>query len=669
MAGNSKHTASKSNSGDLKGGGVSHSPPEHKSPADLLSSPRTNDYDSVEEDIDAGDSSHHISPTQTGGFDMVGSMYKRRGGLGKNSGEKSWVMRTFTLYGPILCYHEEPDIESVNDHSKPRARLNLSKTETIAEISSKQKPGLPTADLLTVNIYDPIFGGKRKWLMCCTSKEQQLLWYKAINNYDGKPTEGIFEGGIFSFTERSGNAVTTQEMERAAANSPSTVFDTPDLTRSKDSPRSVVQRTAVDDVELIAKAAARAAQIMKEEESHSSTVTVVISLIVSNVAFYVMRNGSEQTCNVTVCFMNILLLYVALQNTASKSRKDALKGPKARAAAEKQRRLSESSRVPPLPSAMATPSPRQRGAQKQILLSLGSTLPRALPTQGNELERQVQGKGITSSEAIRAYSAAPTDSVQVKPHTYANTDASTFNLRVGPNYKKNKQKEPSGPALYDLVSVDFVFRDTPLNELADKFLIPTIPGVTDVDTGHSHIPPMLVINTWLPGEEPSMFSKNTEGETYSIPMVFVLSTETLRQLKNLRTASPAVKLFSEWCRAEAKGEFFGRFKCMGMIEDIESTNVPQLIQGYNGKPALVNKSGKFTRHQNYIEFTVNINLWGFLARKGLYTLTPSFPQFILNIGFTIEARKEEEMPECLLGGVRVMNLNPDKASVEGVDDA
>lgn len=86
----------------------------------------------------------------------------------------SRVLRCFTLYGGILCYHEEPDIESVSDPSKPRARLNLAKTETIAEMHSKDKPGLPSADLLTINIYDPIIHAKRKWEMCCTSKEQQV---------------------------------------------------------------------------------------------------------------------------------------------------------------------------------------------------------------------------------------------------------------------------------------------------------------------------------------------------------------------------------------------------------------------------------------------------------------------------------------------------------------
>jgi len=73
-------------------------------------------------------------------------------------------------------------------------------------------------------------------------------------------------------------------------------------------------------------------------------------------------------------------------------------------------------------------------------------------------------------------------------------------------------------------------------------------------------------------------------------------------------------------------------------------SVPKLIQRYNGKPALVTKSGTFKRHPNYIEFTINVNWWAFLAKKGLHTLIPTFPDFIFNVGFTIEARKDDEMP-------------------------
>ena len=136
----------------------------------------------------------------------------------------------------------------------------------------------------------------------------------------------------------------------------------------------------------------------------------------------------------------------------------------------------------------------------------------------------------------------------------------------------------------------------------------------------------------------------------------------MEQLRDITAASPGVKLLSEWCtKAETDPEFRGRFKCLGMIEDIESTNLPKLIQGYNGKPALVTKSGTFTRQNNYIEFTINVNMWAYLAKKGLFTLIPTFPDFIVNVGFTIEARCDEEMPEVLLGGCRLTNLDPEQA--------
>ena len=153
------------------------------------------------------------------------------------------------------------------------------------------------------------------------------------------------------------------------------------------------------------------------------------------------------------------------------------------------------------------------------ILHAGKTISRALPTRtrNSELEKQLQSVEPNSAEAIRAY-AASIDSIKIQPHTYANTDASTFHPRIGPNYKKNKQKAPSGPALYDLVSMDFLYADTSLKNTADKFRIPTILGITDASTGHAHIPPMLIVNTWLPGEEPTVFGKNTDGETYLIPM-------------------------------------------------------------------------------------------------------------------------------------------------------
>lgn len=293
---------------------------------------------------------------------------------------------------------------------------------------------------------------------------------------------------------------------------------------------------------------------------------------------------------------------------------------------------------------------------------------------GSDLEGVVKKHGLSSAVAIRACGGEKAglgqydDSV---PHRYWNAVPSGFNLRVGPNYKKAKRKSPSGPALYDLYGMDFVRSDQgALKSAADGFTLPNVPGVTDSDTGVPHVPPLIVVNTWLPAEEPSMFSNPAgvtgDAPTYTIILYFVATEKTLAELRDLKNAGPAVKLLAEWCRrAESNDAFRGRFKAIGFVEEIEKTGLPSFIANYNGKPALVTKSGSLTRRGRHcIEMTANVHMWGYLARKGLNALKDKFPKFVVNVGFTIEARSDEEMPEVLLGGARVMNLDPARA----VDD-
>lgn len=589
-------------------------------------------------------------------------------------------MRSFTLYGHILCYHEESSPEHIIDPSKPRARLNLAKTETIAEMHSKHKVGLPTDHLLTINIYDGIGRNKRKWEMCCTSKEQQLMWYNAIRAYDGPPAVvGGTTTASSTVRQSSSNGVSGSGGAWSPTHDLSLLpnIDSSNNLFTPSKPARIQRMTSLEE-DVMTKAAIRAVEVWSEKQqeggggnnnselSRNMTVLLFVSM---NVALYFVRNGSEQTFHATLFFINAFVLYVVLERTTTKEVQ--IKGLKAKAAAKKKKGImmetedgGEGLTIMKTSSSMEPlETPHSRSFVKKMM---GTTIPRSKPERNSELEMKLQSCGsVNSMEAIRAFASAPVESLQVEPHSYGQTNAPTFNLRVGPNYKKNKQKAPSGPALYDLYSMDFLYDNTPLKNVSDQFRIPVIPGITDVSTGHAHIPPMLVINTWLPGEEPSMFAKSSgDGDTYSIPMVFVLSKNTLEELKDIETASPGVKLLSEWCkRAETEADFRGRFKCMGMIEDIESTSIPKFIHGYNGKPALVTKSGTFTRHENYIEFTINVNYWAFLARKGLHTLMPYFQDFIFNVGFTIEARHDEEMPEVLLGGCRIMNLDPDKAEI------
>ena len=498
-------------------------------------------------------------------FDLCGSMWKRRGGLGRNA-ERNWVLRCFTLKGPSLCYHEESEFDSIANHRKPRASLDLSRLETIAEMHSKQKPGLPSQDLLTINIYDPIVHAKRKkWEMACTSKEQQLLWYRAIKAYDGKPTHVPYlplspaDGG-------GGDREGLVSLPAAAGTTPRPRM--PDLSN--------------DDVDLIARAAARASEILidkqRQFEQHQQSAvalsgsTLAAMAAIVNLVIYTARNGSEGTFTMIVYAVNAIIIYVAYGRMTSPigASSRSAGNPRARAAAGKSAKRTTGAEA----DERQCPPPASQQPSFARTIPAGRTIPRAAAARGGDLDGRLRSCPPDSAAAVRAYASSAPSEVDVAPHTYGNADPECFHLRVGPNYRKNRTKAPSGPALYDLLSVDFLYADAPLRNASDKFRIPRIPGITDVNTGHDHIPPMLIVNTWLPGEEPSMFAKGGAdgGDTYCIPMIFVLSSSTLEQLRDIDTASPGVRLLSEWCRrGDNDPDFRGRFKCMGMIEDIEST--------------------------------------------------------------------------------------------------
>lgn len=109
-----------------------------------------------------------------------------------------------------------------------------------------------------------------------------------------------------------------------------------------------------------------------------------------------------------------------------------------------------------------------------------------------------------------------------------------------------------------------------LKNASDAFEIPSIPGVTDVNTGHEFVPPMFVMNVCIPSYTPSLLSKEKDGPTYAIVSYCVITENTVRELKDFANASPAVKLLAEWCeKAQLDFEFRSRFKLIGLLENIE----------------------------------------------------------------------------------------------------
>ena len=590
------------------------------------------------------------------------------------------VKRCFTLHGPILCYYDTA-ILSESDPSRPRGRLNLQKEDTRAEMSTKYGTHSPTEFLVTINLY--VLGSKRKWELCCLNAGDQRKWFDALKVYDGPPVVGVFDDGgvtgavVGAFTPGGGGRRASSDegvaqnrktrRQTIARESSQSIRPTMGLlppthedeegggamiepALSYDSAGSVGPSRGViggtESTPLVGSRRRhhrRAAKPCSPVDQH-----VIVSFLAVNVAVCFAKFGDMLTFYLSLIMTNLVLYYLLdhitkreevrrLQHEESEGKvgRSSRSAPRVRRAiptVREDRAETYGSQEEGLRAAgIGSPSAARR-------LKAGSTIPRATvkpDAPSAEVLTKAANTNEVTAEAVAAYAATTASEYDVQPFSYWNVDASIFNLRIGPNYKREKKKAPSGPALFDLYAMDAVQDDCVLKRTEEGFEIPNIPGVTDIDTGCPDVPPMLIVTVNVPTEEPAMFGGEADGPSCIITMYFTIAKHTLEELKNLDTASQGTKLFVEYCRKAGSDEKFrGRFKALAVVEDMETLGFPSFITSYNGKPALVTKSGKFTRHENYAEMTVNVHQWAYLAKKGLFMLRDEFPRFNVNIGFT-----------------------------------
>ena len=90
-------------------------------------------------------------------------------------------------------------------------------------------------------------------------------------------------------------------------------------------------------------------------------------------------------------------------------------------------------------------------------------------------------------------------------------------------------------------------------------------GIDDVDgiiTNNKYVPAVFAIQMQIPSEPPpSVFSTVEDGPGWAIVMYFKITQDTCDQLKDLSTASAAVKLFQKYCEYGEKDKAWrARFK-------------------------------------------------------------------------------------------------------------
>ena len=87
-------------------------------------------------------------------------------------------------------------------------------------------------------------------------------------------------------------------------------------------------------------------------------------------------------------------------------------------------------------------------------------------------------------------------------HPLTEPPASMFRLRVGPDYRRNGKKEPSGPALFKVEAIDLVTTETQgVKNPVSHFE----PILNETGVAGTNVPPNFIVHANMPKENPGMW--------------------------------------------------------------------------------------------------------------------------------------------------------------------
>nr|CCA18302.1 conserved hypothetical protein [Albugo laibachii Nc14]CCA18425.1 conserved hypothetical protein [Albugo laibachii Nc14] len=235
---------------------------------------------------------------------------------------------------------------------------------------------------------------------------------------------------------------------------------------------------------------------------------------------------------------------------------------------------------------------------------------------------------------------------------WAEPDASMFMVR-GRNYLNDKKKVASAPAKFHLVGVDLLSFEKPIDRynVASKQtdVLKTDPTSSNITSSASSTPPprptatgkfTFVINMIVPGSD-------------NLCMVFYFHPAK----DNVFNDESA---FSELLNDFIEGDDLfrnSRFKLLPTV--VEGSFI--IRQSVGSKPTLLGNKLKCQYHKadNYFEVDVDISS-NSVANSVVGMVQGVTKSLVVDMAFLLEAQTEEELPEVLLGAVRLDRVALDR---------
>lgn len=607
---------------------------------------------------------------------ITGYLYKRRGGFGSLM-PNAWQHRLFMISRDgVLSYFDNESSGGAADitDSKPRGCIDL---KAIPYELEKTAGGDGTPTNFAFNLC-PL--GHEKWKLCADTREQRDQWCGLLEKFIGekvhhdqattssgaaihyhsdddegtpvtqqKTMKSIFGGGRAS--------TPTPQQQQAASSNNNAMKSSPSVAAVAVSPTSSSQPSSPPTSSPPSKpsqqatkgTAKRGLKVAKSTSIISAdTLEMVTAVLIINICIYMSRRSIPLVSYLYMALANFVLVRTLnLRSQRLQNSQAALAN--AEANAERKAVGVSTKKGGPGATSTTTSQSQSEGASTQ---QTGSEALASSVVIGSS------GKPIAGSTMTQVTTAPR----QSPDHTWCKAEYQSFKVRVGPDYKRNQRKAPTGPPLFEPVAVDIFCTKQRLDHASQRF---QLPDTSHINTHHPHVPPIFVVQIQIPSEPPpSVFSSVEDGPGWAILIYFMITEDTCKQLANFQTASPAVKLFATYCEkavSEGNKEWGGRFKVINSCTNLDEMGMPSVIVQYNAKPVLIRRTGSLFRGPNYVEKDIHVHKFANMAKQPIHLISSRCGKMYMSIGFVIEGREDSELPEVLFGCVAVNKPQEDQA--------
>lgn len=238
-------------------------------------------------------------------------------------------------------------------------------------------------------------------------------------------------------------------------------------------------------------------------------------------------------------------------------------------------------------------------------------------------------------------------------------DASRFHVREGPNYRKTKKKASSKSSLLHLLAADIY---------QSKGKIDNIGSYMELSHLSDKPLDLFIINCQVPGYSPSnplWGEKINNGIGFNLVLYFSIPDQIRADLNRPLSdiTDPSVKLLKQFMYSSCSVR--DRFKAIGIVVNPHDQKLGRterhLLENYNGQPILTRPQHRFYEGENYFEVDIDAHEFNYIARKGLCEVSNHMINMIVDFGFVIQGEGDEELPERILGCIRLCKVNLRKA--------